>query len=78
MSTMKEIESAISRLSRNDLSELREWFVHFDADAWDRQMEEDARSGRLDAFHRSLQQENAGQPDIPLNDATHARPHHVG
>ena len=68
MSTVKDIESAISRLARHDLAELRDWFNHFDADAWDRQMEEDARSGRLDAFHQSLQHENEGQPEMPLND----------
>jgi hypothetical protein len=68
MSTVKEIESAISQLSRDDLSELRVWFTSFDADAWDRQIEQDAQSGRLDAFYQSLQHENAGQPDIPLDD----------
>jgi hypothetical protein len=68
MSTVKDIESAISRLSRSDLSELRAWFTEFDADAWDRQIEEDARSGRLDTFYQSLQQENEGQPDIPLDE----------
>ncbi len=68
MSTVKEIESAISRLSGNDLSELRDWFSAFDADAWDRQIEKDVHSGRLDAFYRSLQHENEGQPDISLDE----------
>lgn len=68
MSTVKEIESAISRLSCNDLSELRDWFSAFDADAWDRQIEQDARNGRLDAFYQSLQHENEGQPDTPLDE----------
>jgi hypothetical protein len=68
MSTVKEIESAITSLSRGDLAELRSWFVHFDADAWDKQIEEDARTGRLDAFYKSLERENEGQPDIPLDE----------
>ncbi len=68
MSTVQDIESAIRRLSHDDLSELRAWFSQFDADAWDQQIDEDARSGKLDAFYRSLQHENEGQPDVPLNE----------
>jgi len=58
MSSVKEIEMAISKLSRNDLTELEAWFAEFAADAWDHQIEQDAKSGRLDAFHQRLQQEN--------------------
>ncbi|HEV7406722.1 MAG TPA: hypothetical protein VGO11_27475 [Chthoniobacteraceae bacterium] len=68
MSTVRDIEGAIGRLSRDDLSELREWFSKFDADAWDRQIEEDAKSGRLEAFYQRLQSENEGHPDLPLDD----------
>jgi hypothetical protein len=68
MSSVKEIEGAISKLSRNDLTELESWFAEFTADAWDRQIEDDARSGRLDAFYQRLQQENKGESDIPLDE----------
>ena len=68
MSTVKDIEGAITKLSRNDLSELRTWFTEFDTDAWDRQIEADEQSGRLDAFYQSLQHENEGQPTIPLDE----------
>ncbi len=50
MSTVLEIESAISKLSREELSAFRAWFADFDAEAWDRQFEEDAKAGRLDAL----------------------------
>jgi len=50
MSTVIEIESAVSKLSREELSAFRAWFEDFDAEAWDRQFEEDAKSGRLDAL----------------------------
>ncbi|MBI3417541.1 MAG: hypothetical protein HY043_19795 [Verrucomicrobia bacterium] len=68
MSTVKEIESAIARLSRDDLAELRAWLAHFDADAWDQQIEQDAQTGRLDAFYQRLERENEGQPDVPLDE----------
>lgn len=49
MSTVAEIEAAITRLSSEELTALRDWFDEFDAEAWDRQFEKDALSGTLDA-----------------------------
>ena len=48
MSTIKEIESAVRKLSREELSAFRSWFTEFDAEAWDKQFEQDAKAGRLD------------------------------
>lgn len=45
---VKEIEKAINALPKNELAQLREWFINFDADHWDKQFEEDAQSGKLD------------------------------
>jgi hypothetical protein len=50
MSSVNEIESAVARLSRQELAAFRSWFVDFDADAWDRQFETDVAAGRLDAL----------------------------
>ncbi len=45
MSTIAEIEVAISKLSRKELLAFRAWFQDFDAEAWDRQFEDDAKAG---------------------------------
>ena len=50
MSTVKEIESAVSKLSRDELQSFRSWFEEFDAEAWDKQFEQDVHAGRLDAL----------------------------
>jgi hypothetical protein len=50
MSSVKEIESAVARLSREDLAQFRTWFADFDAEAWDRQFEADAAAGHLDVL----------------------------
>ena len=50
MSTVTEIEAAISKLSREELFAFRSWFEDFDAEAWDRQFEQDVKAGRLDAL----------------------------
>ncbi len=50
MSTIQEIEKAVSSLSSEELSRFREWFFEFDARVWDRQFEADVAAGRLDAL----------------------------
>ncbi|MBF0556625.1 MAG: hypothetical protein HQK96_19065 [Nitrospirae bacterium] len=47
MRTLHDIEEAITGLTSDELSKLRDWFEEFDAGIWDRQFEEDAKSGRL-------------------------------
>jgi hypothetical protein len=49
MSSVQQIESAVAQLSRAELSAFRSWFADFDAQAWDRQFENDVAAGRLDA-----------------------------
>ena len=48
MSTVKDIENAVSKLPPKELSDFRAWFAEFDAEAWDKQFEEDVAAGRLD------------------------------
>jgi hypothetical protein len=50
MSTIQEIEDAISRLPPQELVALRAWFAEFDAAAWDHQLEQDVTECRLDAL----------------------------
>ena len=50
MSSVKEIESAVKKLSRDELSVFRSWFSEFDAEAWDKQFEQDVEAGHLDSL----------------------------
>ena len=45
----EELESIVSALPAAELARFSEWFEEFMADQWDRQIEEDLRSARLDA-----------------------------
>ena len=47
--SVEELESAVSSLSPAELSKFSQWFEEFLADQWDRQIEQDLISGRLDA-----------------------------
>ncbi len=62
MSTVKELEAAVQRLSPEDRAAFRAWFAEFDADEWDRQLEADATAGRLDwLVAEALEDRQAGR-----------------
>ncbi len=48
MSNVEAIKSAIEALPESDYIELRQWLNKKDWDKWDKQIEEDSKSGKLD------------------------------
>jgi len=48
MSKVENIEHEIRNLTPTELTAFREWFLEFDAQAWDRQIEKDILNGKLD------------------------------
>jgi hypothetical protein len=50
MKSVEELERAIRELPPEQFAELRRWFAELDAPLWDRQLEVDAASGRLDSL----------------------------
>lgn len=59
---VEKIENQIRELTADELAKLRDWFAEFDARAWDRQFEADAKSGKLDALaRRALKDHEAGR-----------------
>lgn len=63
---VKEIEAAITQLSDRELAELSSWFYQFHNDAWDKQMERDSESGRLDALFTEAEAEYKAGLSKPL------------
>lgn len=53
--TVTEIESAIQKLPRTEISKLSEWFEKFESQFWDKQIAEDLES-RFD-YHEDLTNE---------------------
>ena len=50
MSRVEKVENEIESMSPEELAAFREWFARFDGEEWDRQIEADARAGKLDAM----------------------------
>jgi len=48
MSTIKELEEAVRRLSPEERAAFRAWYAEFDAAEWDREIGADVAAGRLD------------------------------
>ena len=47
MAKINEIQDAIMALPESDFLELRKWFSELDWKKWDRQIEADSKSGKL-------------------------------
>jgi hypothetical protein len=62
MSRVENIENQLQQLTPEELKAFRDWFVEFDAEAWDRQFESDVRSGKLDELaEQALRDYEAGR-----------------
>ncbi len=48
--TVNDIEQYIRQLTPMQLKQFRAWYEEFDADAWDKQIAEDACQGKLDTL----------------------------
>ena len=62
MGNVDNLEDRVKELSPEELAAFREWFIHFDAEAWDRQFEADVKAGKLDQLaERALRDHAAGR-----------------
>lgn len=62
MSKLEALEGRVSALSPKELAQFRRWFAGFDAAAWDRQIEQDVKAGKLDALaDEALRDHTAGK-----------------
>jgi hypothetical protein len=62
MTTIEKIEHNVKRLNPEELAAFRRWFAEFDADQWDRQIEEDVNSGKLDKLaQQAIEAHKAGR-----------------
>ncbi|SMF95277.1 hypothetical protein SAMN02949497_2636 [Methylomagnum ishizawai] len=54
---VEELEREISQLPAPELKQFSQWFDEFKAEQWDKQVEEDILSGRLDTVAKQRVQE---------------------
>ncbi len=62
MAKVEEIKTAIESLPEEEFIALREWFTEKDWEKWDRQIEMDSKSGKLDfLIEEALAEKRAGK-----------------
>lgn len=62
MTKLEKIEQDIAALSDEYVAKLADWLDEYRAELWDRQIEEDAKAGRLDRLaDQALAEHRAGQ-----------------
>ena len=60
MMQVEEIQAAIQALPPESFVQLRQWLLEKDWEEWDRQIEADAKAGKLDFLIREALAEKAG------------------
>jgi hypothetical protein len=66
MSKIESIEQQIKALSAQEHAQLRAWFLEFDWALWDRQLERDVATGKLDALAEKALRDHAAGKTTPL------------
>ena len=66
MGKIEKIEQDVQALSPDELAQFRAWFLEYDWAAWDRQIERDAASGRLDGLAAKALRDHAAGKTTPL------------
>ncbi len=62
MMSVETIEEQITGLDNASFSKLRDWFIEFDQSRWDRQIEVDSNTGKLDfLINAALVEHQAGK-----------------
>jgi hypothetical protein len=62
MTKLEQIEKSVAELSKEELKAFAEWFAELQAERWDRQIEADAKAGKLDKFaEKALADHRAGR-----------------
>ncbi len=64
--SVQELETAVARLSPDELARFTEWFEDYKADEWDRQIQADAGAGQLDGLIREAEDDIAAGRVRPL------------
>ena len=62
MTQIEILEQNIAELDDDSFAKLREWFIEFDQARWDKQLEADSNSGKLDfLINSALAEHQAGK-----------------
>ncbi|MEB3214112.1 MAG: hypothetical protein VKL39_22380 [Leptolyngbyaceae bacterium] len=71
MTTLPEIEAAIKKLPKGDVRQLSVWLQEYLDEMWDRQIEADLASGKLDKLIARAEEDIAANRVRSLDEVIH-------
>jgi len=66
MRSVEEIEAEIAKLKPAEVRQVAKWLAEYEAELWDKQIEEDAAAGKLDKFVQEALEEYRQGKTRPL------------
>ena len=66
MSKVEALEKQVISLSAEEFTNFRNWFFEFEWEVWDRQIERDAKAGKLDAMAKKALEDHSAGRTSPL------------
>lgn len=66
MTRLEQIEQEITKLSPEEFAQLRDWVLEQDWEEWDRQIERDAATGKLDRLMKQALADHAAGETRPI------------
>lgn len=66
MSKVEILEREVKQLTREELGQFRDWFLAYEWEAWDRQIEQDSKAGKLDRLAQKALDDHARGRTKPL------------
>jgi hypothetical protein len=68
MSTVQEIETAIQKLKPQEIHEVADWLQELREELWDKQIEANARAGKLDKLMEEAREDYRAGRTKPLDE----------
>ena len=66
MRSVEEIQAEIAKLTPSEVRRVAKWLAEYEAEIWDKQIEEDAAAGKLDRFIEEALDEHRRGKTRPL------------
>lgn len=66
MTELEQIEDRVRQLSPAEFEKFRHWFREFEWQAWDRQIEQDSKAGKLKALAEKALADHAAERTNPI------------
>ena len=66
MGKVERIEQEIQALSPDEFAQFRAWFLEYDWAEWDRKVERDVQTGKLDDLAEKALRDHAARKTTPL------------